>query len=133
VTMQQTTEQPSLGELFGELAAQTGTLVRKEVELARVEMTGKAKDAGRNAAIVAAGGAVVLLGTMALLAALILGLGMFVPLWASALIVGAAVTGVGAVLASKGIRAFGDIEVAPRQTMQTLEENKQWLREQANR
>lgn len=131
--MQQTTDQPSLGELFGELATQTGTLVRKEVELARVEMTGKAKDAGRNAAIAATGGAVVLLGTMALLAALILGLGMFVPLWASALIVGAAVTGVGAVLAAKGIRAFGAIEVAPRQTMQTLEENKQWLREQANR
>ena len=126
-------QQRPLGELFAKLAQETGTLVRKEVELAQVEMTAKAKTAGRDAALVAAGGSTALLGVMALVAALILALGMIMPLWASALLVGALVTGTGAVLVGRGIRAFKGLKVAPRQTIQTLEENKRWLREQVSR
>ena len=127
------TEQRPLGQLFSELASETGTLVRKEVELAKIEMTHKAKVAGRDAAIVAAGGAIAGLGAMALLAALILGLGTLIPLWASALIVGLVVSITGGVLAVSGIRAFKAIDAAPRQTIQTLEENKRWLSEQVSR
>lgn len=122
-----------LGELFSELAQQTGTLVRKEVELAKVEMTAKAKVAGRDAALVAGGGAVAALGGMVLLAALVLVLGTIIPLWASALIVGAMVTITGGVLVVLGLRAFKELDVAPRQTMKTLEENKRWLHEQVSR
>lgn len=125
--------QKSLGALFSELAQDTGTLVRKEVELAKVEMTAKARVAGRDAARVAAGGAIAMLGVMALLAALILALGTLIPLWVSALLVGAVVTGAGGVLAIQGIRAFKGIDAAPRHTMQTLEENKRWLSEQVTR
>ena len=131
--MDQLTEQRSLGELFSELAQETGTLVRKEVELAKVEMTAKAKVAGHDAAILAAGGAIAMLGVMALLAALILGLGTLIPLWVSALIVGAVVTANGGVLAAQGIRALKGIEGAPRETIQTLQENKRWLTEQVSR
>ena len=131
--MQQTTEQRPLGELFSELAQETGTLVRKEVELAKVEMTSKAKMAGRDAALVAGGGSIAMMGVMALLAALILGLGTILPLWASALLVGAMVTATGGVLVVLGIRAFKSLDGAPRQTMETLEEDKRWLREQVSR
>lgn len=127
------TEQRPLGELFSELASNTGTLVRKEVELAAVEMTAKAKSAGRNAGLVAMGGAVTMLGAIALLAALVLGLGIFMPMWLAALLVGGMVTATGGALAMGGIKAFRAIEVAPRQTIETLEENKQWLKNQASR
>ena len=127
------TEQRPLGELFSELASNTGTLVRKEVELAAVEMTAKAKSAGRNAALVAVGGAVVMLGSIALVAALVLGLGTLMPLWISALLVGVVITGAGAGLAMSAIKAFQAIDVAPRQTIETLEENKKWLKNQASR
>ena len=126
-------QQRSLGELFSELATETGTLVRKEVELAKVEMTHKARVAGRDAAIVAAGGSIAVLGVMALMAALILGIGTLIPLWASALAVGAMVTITGGVLVVLGIRAFKQLDVAPRQTIETLQEDKQWLREQVSR
>ncbi|MDB5218038.1 MAG: hypothetical protein JWO86_5965 [Myxococcaceae bacterium] len=129
----QIAEQRSLGELFSELAHETGALVRKEVELAKVEMTAKAKVAGRDAALVAGGGSIAMLGVMALLAALILALGTLIPLWASALLVGAVVTGTGGALVVLGIRAFKGIDAAPRETMQTIEENKRWLREQGSR
>jgi len=131
--MQPETQQRPLGELFSELASETGALVRKEVELATVEMGQKAKVAGRDAAIVAGGGAVVGLGAMALMAALILLLGTVIPLWASALIVGTLITVTGAVLVMSGIRAFKGIDARPRQLMETLEEDKRWLKEQVSR
>lgn len=131
--MQQVAEQRSLGELFSELAQETGTLVRKEVELAKVEMTTKAKIAGRDAALVAGGGTIAMLGVMALLAALILVLGTVMPLWASALLVGAMVSITGGVLVVLGIRAFKGLDAAPRQTIETLEEDKRWLRQQVSR
>jgi hypothetical protein len=131
--MQHVAEPRSLGALFSELALETGTLVRKEVQLASVEMTAKAKSAGREAALVATGGAIAMLGAMALMAALILALGTFMPLWASALLVGAMLAATGGVLAVLGIRALKGIEAAPRQTIETLEENKRWLSEQMSR
>jgi hypothetical protein len=131
--MQYVSEQRSLGELFSELALETGTLVRDEVRLAKVEMTQKAKVAGRDAAIVAAGGAIAVLGVMALEAALILAIGTLIPLWASALLVGAMVSITGAALVVMGIRAFKGIDPSPRQTIGTLQENKRWLSEQASR
>lgn len=131
--MESVTEQRSLGELFSELATETGTLVRKEVELAKVEMTAKARVAGRDAALVAGGGSIAMLGVMALLAALILALGTLIPLWVAALLVGAVVTGVGGALVVMGIRAFKGMTAAPRETMETLEENKRWLKEQVSR
>jgi hypothetical protein len=127
------TGQRPLGELFTELAQQTGTLVRKEVELAKVEMTAKAKVASRDAALVASGGVITALGGMVLLAALVLVLGTLIPLWASALLVGAMVTITGGVLVVLGIRAFKGLDAAPRQTLETLEENKRWLHEQVSR
>jgi hypothetical protein len=127
------TEQRPLGDLFTELAHETGTLVRKEVELATVEMSSKAKSAARHAGLVAGGGAITMLGAIALMAALILALGTLIPLWVSALLVGALVTFTGGSVVLSGIRAFKGMDVAPRQTIETFEENKQWLKNQASR
>jgi hypothetical protein len=122
-----------LGELFSELAQETGTLVRKEVELARVEMTAKASVALKEIAFVAVGGAVAFAGGLALLAAVILGLGTLIPIWLAALIVGVLVAGLGGALALGGVSALKRTDLAPRQTIQTLKENQQWVREQAAR
>ena len=42
-----TKEDRSIGDLFSELANETGTLIRQEVSLAQAEMTKKATDAGK--------------------------------------------------------------------------------------
>jgi len=49
--------QHTLGELFKELAVDTGFLVRKEVELAKTEMAGKAKVVAKDGAMIAGGAA----------------------------------------------------------------------------
>lgn len=131
--MQHVNEQRSLGELFTELAQETGTLVRKEVELAKVEVTAKAKVAAKDAVSVGIGAGIAAAGALALLAAIILLLGTVMPLWLSALIVGAIVTGAGAALLMKGIRAFQHLDPVPRNTVQTIQENKRWITEQASR
>jgi hypothetical protein len=131
--MNEIVEHRPLGELFGELARETGTLVRQEVNLAKVEMTAKARAAGYDAVQVAAGGATAVLGALALLAAVILLLGTVIPLWASALIVGLVVSAIGAFLVTRGIRAFREIDPAPKETIRTLREDKQWLKEQVSR
>jgi hypothetical protein len=51
-------DERSLGDLFSELAAETGTLVRQEVALAQVELTEKATVVGKNVGYLAVGGAV---------------------------------------------------------------------------
>ena len=51
---QQSKDERSLGELFGDLARDTATLVSQEVTLAKTEMTAKAKTAGTHIAVPAA-------------------------------------------------------------------------------
>jgi hypothetical protein len=131
--MQSATRDRPLGGLVAELASQTGTLVRTEMALAKVEMTDKAKLAARDAAVVAGGGAIAGLGAIALIAALILALGTLIPLWVAALLVGALVSAVGGALVALGVSAFKAIDARPQQLIQTHQEDKRWLREQMSR
>jgi hypothetical protein len=119
-----------LGELFTELARETGTLVRQEVQLAKTEMTGKAATAGRSIGLVAAGGALAHAGVLAILAAVIAGLGSMIPIWAAALLVGGLVAITGYTLVQKGLGALRDLNPAPTQTIQTLRDDKAWAKEQ---
>jgi hypothetical protein len=131
--MQTSSEPRPIGQLFTELARESGSLVRQEVRLASVEMTQKARAAGRDAAVVAAGGVIAVIGALAVVAALILLIGTLVPLWISALVVGGLIGVTGGVLVALGLRAFKGLDPAPRQTLETLEEDKRWLRQEASR
>lgn len=129
--MQSGRDDRSLGELFGELAQETGTLVRQEVELARVELSQKASRAGRHVAALAVGGAIAYAGVLALVAAVILALGEAgLPWWLSALIVGLVVAGVGYALVARARTALKAADLAPRQTVETLKEDREWAKEQ---
>lgn len=94
-TMQQP-DQRTLPELLGELAGETKSLVKKELELARAELSAKADDL--KVAVIAAVGGLALLfsGVLIMLFGAVYGLGLSMPMWAAALIVGviAAVGGV---------------------------------------
>ncbi len=118
--MQTGKDDRSLGELFGDLAGQTGTLVREEVALAKAELTQTATQAGKDIGVLVIGGAVAYAGLLALLAAVILALATVLPAWLAALIVGLVVAGVGALLLQRGRAALAHTDLAPRQTMATL-------------
>jgi hypothetical protein len=129
--MQQPTDERSLGELFADLARETGTLVSREVALARTEMTEKAARVSKDIAFLAIGGLVAYAGLLAIIAALILVLAANgVPLWVSALIVGLIVASLGYVLVQRGLTALKREDLAPRQTIESLKEDTQWAKEQ---
>jgi len=123
---------PSLGELFGVLLKDTTTLVRQEMTLAKAELGEKAAKIGRNVGLLAAGGAVAYAGMLAVLAAIISLLahaGM--SWWAAALLVGVVVAAVGGILVSQGLNALKHEDLAPRQTLETLREDTQWIKDRA--
>jgi len=120
----------SLGELFSELAQETSTLVRQEVQLAKTEMGQKASRVGKDVGFLAAGGAVAYAGLLAILAGVIVLLGQVIPMWLSALLIGLVVAGVGYFLVRRGLDALKREDLAPRQTIETLKEDQQWAKDQ---
>ena len=69
-------------------------------------------------------------GLLAILAAIIVVLDTFLPLWLAALLVGLVVVAVGYFLIKKGLDALKREDLAPRQTMETLKEDGQWIKDQ---
>ncbi len=123
----------SIGELFSELSQETATLVRQEVQLAKTEMTQKASRVGKDVGFLAAGGAVAYAGLLAIIAGVIFLLALVIPLWLSALLVGIAVAAAGYFLVRKGLDALKQEDLAPRETIETLKEDKEWAKDQTDR
>jgi hypothetical protein len=120
----------SLGELFSELTGETRTLIRQEIELAKTELTEKAARAGKDAAMMTAGGVLIYAGLLVLLAALVIGLGHLIGYGFSALIVGLIVAGVGTALVLAGKKDLRNATLAPERTQRSIKETKLWLKEQ---
>jgi hypothetical protein len=130
--MREQQDDRSLGELFSELARETGTLVRQEVELAKTEMTQKATRVGKDIGFLVAGGAVAYAGFLGILAAIAIGLGQLgVPWWLAALLVGVVVAAVGAFLVQRGLSALRQESLAPQRTVTTIKEDVEWVKAQA--
>jgi hypothetical protein len=95
-------DQKSLSELLRQLSDQSTTLARKEVELAKAEMTIKAKRLGVGAGAFGGAGIVGLFAFGALTATLILALATAMEAWLAALIVTVVYAAIAGVLALTG-------------------------------
>ncbi len=130
--MQLQKEERSLGELFSELAAETGTLVRQEVSLAQAELTAKATTVGKNVGFLAIGGAVGYAAILAILAGIILGLSNFVPAWMAAILVGLVVGAVAFFVISSALEELKNTNLKPEETVESIKEDAQWLKDQVS-
>jgi hypothetical protein len=121
----------SLGQLFGDLSRQLGTLIQKEIQLAKTEVTARVTTVGRDAAMIGAGGA---LGYAALLLALMalafLLSELIASVWLSFLVVALVVGVVAAVLIQRGRSELQRTDLAPRQTIETIKEDAEWAKQQ---
>lgn len=128
-----TKDERSLGDLFSELANETGTLVRQEVSLAQVEMTQKAARVGKQVGFLAVGGAIGYAALLAVMAGIILVLtSLGVPAWLSAILVGAVVGGVSYYLVTSALEKLKHTEIAPNETVESIKEDAQWLKRQVS-
>lgn len=122
------TGERSLSELFSELSRETKTLISQEMQLARAELKERTADVGKNVAQVALGGAVLYAGFLGLMFAAIYALSEVVELWLAAALVGLVVAAVGGILLYSGYNALKELDLAPRRTVDSIQENAQWLK-----
>ncbi|HKG57666.1 MAG TPA: phage holin family protein [Candidatus Limnocylindrales bacterium] len=128
--MDETRDERSLGQLFGDLSRQLGTLVRKEIELARTEMTTRATAVGRDAAMLGAGTAALYAAFLGLMfAAVLLLIDAGLTPWMAALLVAIVVGIIGGALVARGRAALQQSEMAPRATIDTLRDDADWAKE----
>jgi|SRR5581483_8222011 len=121
--------EPTLGELVASLGRDARKLVRQEVQLGVVETKQKATAAATDAALLGAGGALAYAGLLALVAAAVIGLAAALPMWLSALIIGAVLVGIGGGLVLVASRALRRLDVTPRLTVETVKENAFWAKD----
>ncbi|HEY7180586.1 MAG TPA: phage holin family protein [Blastocatellia bacterium] len=119
----------SWGELIGELANQSVGLMRDEVALARRELEQKLKTVQSAAAVVVIGAITALIAALSICAAIIIALAEYVGPWQSALIVGLILGMAAGAAIIIGINMFKRTSLKPEQTIETFEENREWLKE----
>jgi uncharacterized membrane protein YqjE len=118
-----------VGELLKQLATETSTLMRQELELAKAEMREKAGKAGPGFGMWGAAGATALLALGSLTAFLILALDGAMPNWLAALIVGLVYAAIAGFLYLRGKQRVADAgSPLPEQTVETLKEDVQWAK-----
>jgi hypothetical protein len=124
-------QERSIGELFGQLSQDMALLVRQEVQLAKSEMQQKITRATADLVSLATGGAVVLLGALALTAALILILAGPVGMapWLAALLVGLVLAGGGYMMLQRGLRDLKRTDPTPRRTVESIKDDIQMAKE----
>jgi uncharacterized membrane protein YqjE len=101
-----TTTQEPIGDLVKQLSEQTSTLVRKELQLAQLELQEKGKRAGIGAGLFGGAGLIALFGAGTLIAAIVMLLATAVDAWLAALIVAVvllAAAGVAALMGKKQV------------------------------
>jgi len=117
-----------IGDLVKDLAGQTSTLIRKEIELAKAEVSQQGKAAGKGAGMLAGAAVAGLLALGALTAVLITLLDDVMPTPLAALIVTALWAVVALVLASAGRKSLQRATPPAPQTVETVKEDIQWAK-----
>ena len=122
-----------IGTLLRDLAEGSATLVRDEVRLAKIEIGDIVAGIGRGTVFVAGGAVFLLLGGLSLIAGIVLLIGdQWLPAdlyWVAALVVLVITGGLAAWLAKRGMALLSPSQLAPNETVTTIQEDKEWLKQ----
>lgn len=127
------TEGRGFGTLLKDFAEGGADLIKYEFRLAKTEAGELARQMGMGSAAVAAGGVLGLVGVLTLVTGLIMLAGdqwLRDRYWLAALIVTVIAAIAAAVFAKRGLAVLSPSNLAPRQTVATLQEDKEWLKQQ---
>ncbi|HEX6143487.1 MAG TPA: phage holin family protein [Geminicoccaceae bacterium] len=124
----------SIGQLLRDLASESADLVRGEIALAKAELTEKAAQAAGGVGMLVAGSLVAFAGLLVLLDAAVYGLARLLGTESlpalAALIVGAVTIALGGLLVHRGRTSLKPRNLAPARTAQSLERDRQFVKEQ---
>jgi hypothetical protein len=123
----------SIGTLLRDLAQGSTALVRDEVRLAKMEIADIGRAAGKGTAFVATGTVLAVVGGLALVAGLVMLIGdQWLPAdryWVAALAMMVITGALAGWLAKRGLALVSPSQLAPRETVTTLKEDKEWLKQ----
>jgi uncharacterized membrane protein YqjE len=129
-----TQDDQQIGDLVRQLSEQIPSLVRKELQLAQLEMTEKGKRAAIGAGLFGGAGMVALYGVGAVIAAIILLLATALAAWLSALIVAVVLLAAGGIAALIGKKqAQQAVPPEPEQAIQSTKRDVAHVRGKAGR
>ena len=118
--------------LVRELADGSADMIRGEARLARMEIGEVVRGIATGTGFIAVGGVLALLGALSLLAGVILLIGdQWLPrdlYWVAALLVLLVSGGIAFVFFKRGMSMLSPASLAPDQTVETLREDKEWLK-----
>jgi uncharacterized membrane protein YqjE len=124
-------ERPT-GDLLKELSDHTTTLVKQEIDLAKAELSEKAKKAGLGAGMFGGAGLFGVFAFAALTTCIIAALESPLNLWLAALIVAVVYAVVAGVLALQGRNKVKEAgPPVPEQTTESVKEDVQWAKTRA--
>jgi uncharacterized membrane protein YqjE len=127
----ETRERP-IAELVKELSDQTTTLIRKEIELAKLELSAKGKKAATGAGMFGGAGLFGVFAFGALTTCVILALATLVSAWLAALIVAVVYCAIAAVLALRGKKQVKQATPPlPEQAVDSTKEDLEWVKTRA--
>jgi uncharacterized membrane protein YqjE len=119
-------------ELMRDLSDQTTSLIRKEIELAKLELDAKRKKATAGAGMFGGAGLFGLFGFGALTACLVLVLATFLAPWVAALIVAVVYAAIAGVLALRGKKQVQQATPpVPEQAVDSTKEDLEWVKTRA--
>ena len=128
----ETRRDESMGQLVKDLSQDISTLVRQELELAKVEMTQKGKEAGVGAGLLGGAGVIGLAVVGGSMVTIILILDTFMPTWLAALVTTLVYAAVGAFLAMRGrdrLKQAGS--PVPERAKESVKEDIEWAKTHA--
>ena len=122
--------QRTVPELLGNIVDNIQQIIRSEFRLAKAELREKASRASKPATTLGAGFLLGLYGLGFLLLAAVYALSMVMVAGLAALIVGGVLALVSVALVTSSAKKLKALNPAPERTIQTLEENVQWAKDQ---
>lgn len=117
----------SVTQILQDITGNVQQIIRSEVTLAKIELKQEAAQTARASVPLLGGTIAALYGAGFLLLACVFALEIVLDAWAAALIVGAGVCIIGAILANVGLNRLRRVTPTPERTVATIKENAQWV------
>jgi len=124
--------EPSVADLISGLVGDAQQLVRREIDLAKREVTIEIDKVKQGAVALGIGAGAAIIGAL-LLAHMLVYLVQTLtdlPLWVSYLIVGALFAIGGGVALMQGLKRIKEVDPVPRETIESVRKDVQWIKEQ---
>ena len=120
----------SFAELLQDIAANVQEIIRSEFRLAKTEVREEAAKARKSVSMLGVGVFVGLYALGFLLLAAVYALQLVLAAWLAALIVGSAVAAIAAICIAVGRARLKQVHPVPDKTIHTVKENVQWAKQQ---